>query len=175
MVIQSNKNYHKRQKTSKRLQKLNNQEKLINYRKLNFRGGNNVDYNFSNFRPLRELFRAICYGEILIPVAEREQDGFDDVLKILKIYNPRKNSKYKKEKQDLLINSQNFFDGREMIIKAFKDEIFPIKILVSMLIIIQKKIYHQEVKVLMYHKKVQVVQVVLLINLISFLLRQKKN
>ena len=46
------------------LEKLNNQEKLINYRKINFRGGNNVDYDLSNFRPLRELlwrnFNARC-------------------------------------------------------------------------------------------------------------------
>ena len=38
------------------LEKLNNQEKLINYRKLNFKGGNNVDSDFSNFSTLKELF-----------------------------------------------------------------------------------------------------------------------
>ena len=54
------------------LKKLYNQEKLIDYRKLNFREGNNVDYDFSNFRPLREPFRAIYYGEILIPGTERD-------------------------------------------------------------------------------------------------------
>ena len=62
-------------------EKLNNQEKLINYRKLNFRGSNNVDYDFSNFRPLRELFRVIYFGDVLILGAEREQDEFDDGLK----------------------------------------------------------------------------------------------
>ena len=36
------------------LEKINNQEKLINNRKLSFRGGNNIDYDFGNFRPLRE-------------------------------------------------------------------------------------------------------------------------
>ena len=40
-------------------EKLVNQEKLINYQKLNFRGSNNIDYDFSNFIPLRELFRRI--------------------------------------------------------------------------------------------------------------------
>ena len=45
------------------LEKLNNQEKLINYKKLGFRGGNNKDYDFTNFSSLRELFRAIYYGE----------------------------------------------------------------------------------------------------------------
>ena len=54
------------------LEKLNNQEKLINYRKLDFKGGDNIDYDFTKFRPLRELFRAIYYGDVLIPGAERE-------------------------------------------------------------------------------------------------------
>ena len=35
------------------LEKLNNQEKLINYRKLNFTGGNDVDYDFSEYRSLK--------------------------------------------------------------------------------------------------------------------------
>ena len=35
------------------LEKLNNQEKLINYKKLGFRGGNNKDYDFTNFSSLR--------------------------------------------------------------------------------------------------------------------------
>ena len=35
------------------LDKLNNQEKLINYKKLNFTGGNDVDYDFSEYRSLK--------------------------------------------------------------------------------------------------------------------------
>ena len=57
------------------LEKLNNQEKLINYKKLSFRGGNNKDYDFTNFSSLRKIFRTIYYGEILIPDAKREQDN----------------------------------------------------------------------------------------------------
>ena len=86
MVIQSNKNYHKKQKICSK--KLNNQEKL------GFRGVNNKDYDFTNFSSLRELFRAICYREILIPAVEREQDNFDDMIDILKAYRPKKDSKY---------------------------------------------------------------------------------
>ena len=48
------------------LEKLNNQEKLINYRKLSFKGSNNVDYDFVNLGSLRELFRVVYFGEILI-------------------------------------------------------------------------------------------------------------
>ena len=101
-------------------------KKLINYQKLNFTGGNKVEYDFSNFSPLRELFRRIYYGEILIPSAEKQQDEFDDMIKILKAYNPR-DSKLKKIKSNLLINAQSFYDGRQMIISAFKNKIFPLK------------------------------------------------
>ena len=114
MVIQLKKNYHKKQKICPK--KLNNQEKLINYKKLYFKRGDKVDYDFTNFSFLREFFRAIYYGEILMPGPEREQGNFDDIIKILKAYKPRKDSKFYKLKQDLLINAQNLYDGREMII-----------------------------------------------------------
>ena len=76
------------QEAKNMLEKLDNHVKLINYKKLGFRGDNNKDYDFTNFSSLRELFRAIYYGEILIPAAEREQDDFDDVLEKLKDYKP---------------------------------------------------------------------------------------
>ena len=63
------------------LEKLNNQEKLINYEKINFKGANNIDYDFTNFASLRELFKTIYYGKILISAAERE-DNFDDMIDI---------------------------------------------------------------------------------------------
>ena len=114
------------QEAKNMLEKFNNQEKLINYKKLNFKGGSNVDYDFSNFISLRELFRVIYYGEIIIPAVEREQGEFDYSLRALKEYNPRKVSKYKKLKDDLVINAQNFYDGREMVINAFEDKICPL-------------------------------------------------
>ena len=77
MVIQSKKNYHKKQKIYSK--KLNNQEKLINYKKLYFKGGNNLDYDFSEYRSLRELFKAIYYRNIRIEKAERIQDELNGV------------------------------------------------------------------------------------------------
>ena len=53
------------QEAKNMLEKLNNQEKLVNYRKLKFRGGNKVDYDFSEYRSLKELFKAIYYRNIL--------------------------------------------------------------------------------------------------------------
>ena len=49
------------QEAKNMLEKLNNQEKLINYRKLNFTGGNKADYDFSEYRSLKELFKTIYY------------------------------------------------------------------------------------------------------------------
>ena len=68
------------------LENLNNQEKLINYRKLNFKGGNNVDYDFSYFSSLKKLFREIYFGEIAMPAAEREQDAFNSMLEVFRMY-----------------------------------------------------------------------------------------
>ena len=95
------------QKEKNMLNKLGNQEKLIDCRKLNFKGGNNVSYDFSNFRPLRELIRAIHYGEVSIPGAKNDQEGFDDLLNRLRAYNPR-NSEYRENKESLLINAKKF-------------------------------------------------------------------
>ena len=107
------------------LEKLNNQGKLINYTKCNFTGSNKVDYDFSEYRSLKELFKAIYYRNVTIEKAERIQKEFNAITDALKNYKPKK-TKYKENKEKLLINAQNFYDGREMIINAFKNGIFPL-------------------------------------------------
>ena len=97
--------------------KIVDKERSISYLKLDFRGANNKDYDFTNFSPQRELLRRIYYGEILISTAEREQDDFDKMYKLLKKYKPRKDSKYNKFKEDFLINAKKFYNGREMYLK----------------------------------------------------------
>ena len=102
-----------------------NKDSQLGIKSIGYTGGNNKDYDFTNFSSYRDLFRAIYYGEILIPAVQREQDNFDDMIKILKAYRPRKDSKYYGLKQDLANNVQNFYNGREMIIEAFKNKFFP--------------------------------------------------
>ena len=46
------------------------------------------------------------------------------MITILKDYKPKKESN-KNKKDVLVINAQNFYDGREMIVSAFKNETFP--------------------------------------------------
>ena len=72
------------------LEKLNNQEKLINYRKLNVTGGNKVDYDFRECRSLKELFKTIHYINITIEKTERIQEESNTVINALKNYKPKK-------------------------------------------------------------------------------------
>ena len=117
--------YTIKKELSQEAKKLSNQEKLINYRKLSFRGGNNVDYDFSEYRSLKELFKAIYYRNVTIEEAGKIQGEFDAIIGALKNYKPKR-PKYKENKEKLLINAQsNFYDGREMIINAFKNKVFP--------------------------------------------------
>ena len=106
--------------------RLTNQEKLINYRKFDFRRDNNLEFYFSDYRSLKELFKAIYYRNLSIEDAEGMQDEFDGILGALKKYNPKK-SEYVTAKNNLLINAKNLFDGRKMIIDAFKNKIFLLK------------------------------------------------
>ena len=61
-----------------------------------------------------------------IDEAESKQEEFDGMLGILSKYTPR-DSKYIETKNKLLDNAKNFYEGREKIIKGFKDRIFPLK------------------------------------------------
>ena len=105
------------------LEKLTYQEKLINYKKLYFKGGNKVEYDFTEYRSLKELFKAIYYRNIRIEKTERIQDEFNTITGALDLYNPRK-TKYIEDKTKLLINAKKFYDRREIII-VFKNKIFP--------------------------------------------------
>ena len=82
------------------LKKLSNQEKIINYRKLYFKGGNNSEYGFTEYSPLLELSKAIFCLKISIERAEAIQEEFDAIIGALKKYKPQK-QKYKENKEKL--------------------------------------------------------------------------
>ena len=113
------------QEAKNMLNKLSNQEKPINHRKLYFKGGNGADYDYTNFSSLGELLRMIYHGDTSISVAERDQSGFVSLLNQLKVYGPAK-PRYVKAEENLLINAKNFYEGRQMVIDAFKNKIFPL-------------------------------------------------
>ena len=99
-------------------------QKNVDYRKLKIRGGNNTDYDFSDYRTFKELFRDLYYRTITIDEAESKQDEFNTVLHLLKKYSP-KHDKYVTLKNNLVDNASKFYEGREKIIEGFKNGIFP--------------------------------------------------
>ena len=58
-----------------------------------------------------------------IDAAEHIQDKCNSILRVLRDYTPR-GHKYIEAKNKLLDNAKKFYEGREKIIKGFKDRIF---------------------------------------------------
>ena len=100
-------------------------QKDVDYRKLKIRGGNNIDYDFSDYKTFKELFRELYYKKITIDEAEKKQDEFNAIIGILESYTPR-NNKYVEAKNKLLNNIKKIYEGREKITEGFKNEIFPV-------------------------------------------------
>ena len=65
--------------------------KNIDYRKLKIRGGNNVDYDFSDYKTFKELFRDLYYIKITMDDADSKQDEITGAMGPLKGYVPRNN------------------------------------------------------------------------------------
>ena len=73
---------------------------------------------------MKELFKAIYYRNLTIEEAESIREEFEAVIGAFDNYGAKK-PKYKEGKTKLLINARNFYDGREMIINAFRNKVFP--------------------------------------------------
>ena len=106
------------------LEEIKTIQKNVNYRKLKIKGGNMKDYDFSDYRTFKELFRDLYYRTITIDEAESKQDEFNTVLHLLKKYSP-KHDKYVTLKNNLVDNASKFYKGREKIIEGFKNGVFP--------------------------------------------------
>ena len=107
------------------LVKLDNQEELIKYKwRLYFKASDMNEFDFRDFKTVKELFRAIYYRNLSIEDAETNQITFEGTLNVLERYNPKKPD-YKTAKDNLLLNARNLYEGRGVIINAFKDKIFP--------------------------------------------------
>ena len=98
-------------------------QKNVDYRKLKIIGGDKKEYDFSDYRTFKELFRDLYYRTITIDEAESKQDEFNTVLHLLKKYSP-KHDKYVTLKNNLVDNVSKFYEGREKIIEEFKNEVF---------------------------------------------------
>ena len=83
------------------------------------------EYDFSNYRTFKELFRDIYYRTTTVDDAESKQVEFNAVLHLLKKYSP-KHDKYVTLKNNLEDNVSKFYEGREKFFEGFKNEIFPL-------------------------------------------------
>ena len=61
-------------------------QKDVDYRKLKIPSGNNITYDFIDYKTFKELFRDPYYKNISIDEAERKQGEFDATLGALEIY-----------------------------------------------------------------------------------------
>ena len=55
-------------------------QKNVDYRKLKIKGGNMKDYDFSDYKTFKELFRDLYYRNITIDEAESKQDEFNSLI-----------------------------------------------------------------------------------------------
>ena len=70
------------------------------------------------------FLRQFITETFIIEKVERMQGEFNGVYGALEKYKPKKEP-YIEKRRKLLINADNFYKGREMIINAFKNKIFP--------------------------------------------------
>ena len=101
------------------IEKIKTMQKNVDYRKLKIEGVNMKNYDFSDYKTFKELFRDLYYRNTIIDEAESKQDKFNAVLHVLKNYSP-KNDKYVTLKNNLVENESKFYEGREKIIEGFK-------------------------------------------------------
>ena len=98
-------------------------QKNVDYRKLKINGGNMKEYDFSDYKTFKELFRDVYYRHVTIDEAESKQDEFNAVLYVLKNYSP-KHAKCAILKSNLVDNASKFYEGRKKIIEGFKNGVF---------------------------------------------------
>ena len=97
----------------------------MNTKELNLREFKNLYIDFRDYKSLKELLKEIHYRNMSIDDEEKEQEEYMVAFNALVKYR-RRIFDYLTERKNLLNNAKNFYDGREMIINAFKEKIFPL-------------------------------------------------
>ena len=107
----------------KELDKIKEIEKNVDREKLVYET-NEYTYSFKNFQTIKTFGRDIYEGKITIKEADEYQaDLLTEILNFRKNTKPRSQEK-KQEKEIVLKNLYNFFEGREKILDAFESKIF---------------------------------------------------
>ena len=108
------------------LDKISEREKNVDREKLVYKT-NLRTYDFQNFQTIRAFARDIYNGEISLEDANEDQEKLlDEIIYFHKKTKP-KNGRKKQEKEDVIKNLRNFYNGRKKVINAFDSKIFPIK------------------------------------------------
>ena len=84
-------------------------------------------YSFKNFQTIKTFGRDVYEGKITIKEADEYQaDLLTEIMIFRKNTKPR-NEEKKREKEIVLQNLYNFFEGREKVLDAFESKIISIK------------------------------------------------
>ena len=67
-------------KAKELLKEIKTIQKNFDYRKLKIKGGNMKEYDFSDYKTFKELFRDLYYKTVTIDEVESKQDEFNVVL-----------------------------------------------------------------------------------------------
>ena len=110
----------------KELDKIKEIEKNVDREKLIYET-NEYTYSFKNFQTIKTFGRDIYEGKITIEEADKYQtDLLAEIMNLRKNTKPSSQEK-KQEKEIILEDLYNFFEGRENILDAFESKIFSIK------------------------------------------------
>ena len=107
----------------KELYKIKEIEKNVDREKLIYETSEYI-YSFKNFQTIKTFVRDIYEGKITIEGADEYQTNLSvEIMNFRKNTKPRSQEK-KQEKEIVLKNLYNFFEGREKILDAFESKIF---------------------------------------------------
>ena len=107
----------------KELDKIKETENNVDREKLIYKT-NEYTYSFKNFQTIKTFGRDIYEVKITLEKAnEYQTDLLAEIINFKKNTNPRRQEK-KQEKQIVLNNLDNFFEGRENIFDAFESKTF---------------------------------------------------
>ena len=110
----------------KEMDKISKIEKTVDREKLVYEASE-YEYSFQNFLTIRAFGRDIYNGEITLKEADEDQVNLVNEIRNFRDKTKRRGERKKQEKEDVLKNLYNFYEGREKVLNAFASKIFPIK------------------------------------------------
>ena len=108
------------------IDKISKIEKTVDRKKLAYKASE-YEYSFQNFLIIRTFGRDIYNGDITLKEADEYQSSLLNEIKNFRDKTKPQSEEKKREKEDVLKNLYNFYEGREKVLNAFDGKIFPIK------------------------------------------------